>query len=177
MTSSERKSGAAAMLRSWDSSAAMFSRSPLSNPMQLIFTLPSGSIRKIVGTMLSPYALETAYPGPSSSVGNVTPYSRLNSFVPRASSCEMAMTVAESPEYRSASRCRYGNVNWHTGHEILKKAATTGPFSSNFSSEYSLPSSDFKVKPGATCPTAILVKGASHPIHLENFRDSDIAAV
>src|SRR5258708_34275601 len=73
----------------------------------------------------------------------------------------MAITVAESPEYRSASRCRYGNVNWHTGQEILKKAATTGPFSSNFPSEYSLPSSDFRVKPGATCPTAIVVKGAS----------------
>src|SRR6266436_4644314 len=145
--------------------------------MQLIFTLPSGSSRKIVGTMLSPYALETRKQGSSSSVGNVTPYSRLNSFVPRTSSCEMAITVAASPEYRSASRCRYGNVNWHTGQEILNKAATTEPFSSNFPSEYSLPSSDFRVKPGATCPTAIVVKGASHPSHLESLCDKDIERV
>src|SRR5258708_8598181 len=84
------------------------------------------------------------------------------------------MTMAELPAYRSANRCKYGNVNWHTGHEILKKAAITGPFSSNFPSEYSLPSSDFRVKPGATCPTAIVVKGASHPSHRESLCDKDI---
>src|SRR5215470_16932861 len=57
-----------------------------------------------------------------------------------------------------------GNVNWQTGHEILKKAATTGPRPKSLPSEYSLPSRDFRLKPGAVAPVARLVMDSVGPV-------------
>src|SRR5580692_11005006 len=75
----------------------------------------------------------------------------------------MPTTETFLPANRSAMRCKKGNVNWQTGQEILKKAATTGPRARRESSEYSFPSSDFSEKRGAVRPASIVVKGSSSP--------------
>src|SRR6266849_1912137 len=82
----------------------------------------------------------------------------------------MPRNVTPSPPYFLWSRSRKGKVNWQTGHETLKKAATTGPCSSSFVSEYSLPSSPFSVKFGALFPATMFVISPSDWLRpLENI--------
>src|SRR5579864_6311622 len=95
------------------------------------------------------------------------PYSVRNFFVAEASSCEIPKKATPSPPYSLNSRSRKGKVNWHTGQEILKNAATTGPFCSSAWSEYSFPSRLFKEKFGAVLPAMMFVISRSVPIQLD----------
>src|SRR5439155_21510140 len=70
-----------------------------------------------------------------------------------------------------------GNVNWHTGQEILKKAATTGPRSIRVASEYSLLFKDLSENPGAVFPATMCVIGSCFPIQRESRRKIPIASV
>src|SRR5579862_3328777 len=57
-------------------------------------------------------------------------------------------------------RSKYGKANWHTGQEILKNAAITGPFFKAPPNEKEEPSSEFSLKSGADVPTlnAVMVR-------------------
>src|SRR5713101_6647112 len=54
-------------------------------------------------------------------------------------------------------RSRKGQANWHTGQEILKNAATTGPRPSREVKEQLFPSRSLRAKPGAIFPARIVV--------------------
>src|ERR1700756_1885607 len=96
-------------------------------------------------------------------MGNVTPNSCAKSREALALSWETATKLASLPPYCLKTRSRKGNVNLHTGQETLKKESATGPRCRAEPRLNSLPSIDFREKPGATFPGTILDIPSSAP--------------
>src|SRR5260370_41181526 len=110
-------------------------------------------------------------------MGNVMPYSFAKFVVDGASSWEIPRKVAPPLPYRLLRRSRKGNVNWQTGQEILKNAATTGPRSSRVLREYCLMSRALSENPGAMFPATMCVIWSCFPIQRESRRRIPIGKV
>src|SRR5258707_7831285 len=69
----------------------------------------------------------------------------------------MPAIVTFPPPFALYSLSKNGNAYWHTGHEILKNTATTGPIVSASCSENLLPPNESSSKLGAFAPAESVV--------------------